>query len=243
MQPTSTPANGNDAHYDQVLRDLVDMATDIARVVHTQITQEATHGREAATAALPPTHKPANDQSASPILVIAFDRIARTIRRTVLLAKKLPSLAGAQHTAPTTDPGLRRIASRKRILRQVEDVIQRDAKPDHLDALQTELRERLDSPDLEDDIDHRPIQDIVADICRDLRVPLPYATNYKRRTPADVAALRAQAAALPDSWRETKPGLPPEIPPNPRARPRRRPNDLNLYTVGYEESRNREGLG
>jgi hypothetical protein len=224
----------HDAHYDQVLRDLVDMATDIARMIHAQITCQ----QQAATAALPPTTKPANDQFPDPTL--AFDRISRTIRRTILLAKKLPSLGSELgHAQKPEDPTLRRIADRKRIIRQVEDVIQRNAKPQDLDSLQTELRERLDSPDLEDDIDHRPIQDIVADICRDLRVLIPYAPNYKRRTPAQVETLRAQAAAIPETWREQKPRLPPETPAAPR-RPAKR---ANLYAVGYEESRNREGLG
>ena len=236
MQAVTTPderRHANDAHYDQVLRDLVDMATDIARIIHTQITTR----QQAATAALPSTPTPANDQFPDPTL--AFDRISRCIRRTILLAKKLPGLG----KEPQADNTLRRIATRKRILRKVEDVIQRNAKPQELDSLQAELRERLDSPDLEDDIDHRPLPDIVADICRDLRVAIPYANNYKRRTPAHVADLRDQAAALPESWREEKPRLPPTNSPETPAPPRRPARCQNLNAVGYEESRNREGIG
>ena len=230
--------NENDAHYNQVLRDLVGMATDIARTIHTQITSR----QQAATAALPPTPSSANDQFPDPTL--AFDRISRCIRRTILLAKKLPGLGDERGREPNAEnPTLRRIASRKRILRQVEDVIQRNARPEHLDTLQVELRERLDSPDLEDDIDHRPLPDIVADICRDLRVAIPYANNYKRRTPAHVADLRDQAAALPKSWREEKPRLPPTNSPETPAPPRRPARHQNLYAIGYEEARNREGLG
>ena len=231
------PATNHDAHYDQVLRDLVDMATDIARTIHAQITTR----QQDAKAALPPTPSPANDQFPDPTL--AFDRISRCIRRTILLAKKLPGLGDGLGREPNAEnPTLRRIAARKRILRNVEDVIQRNARPEHLDPLHAELRERLDSPDLEDDIDHRPIQDIVADICRDLRVAIPYANNYKRRTPAQVADLRSKAAALPETWQVEKPRLPPENHSNTTAPPRRRSRPPNLYAVGYEEARNREGM-
>ena len=235
MQPaTSSASDGNDAYYDQVLRDLVEMATDIARMIQAQLARQ----NQAASAALPPNTAPANDQFPDPTL--AFDRIGRTIRRTILLAKKLPSLGnepGRPHGSENLT--LRRIADRKRIIRQVEDVVQRNAAPHELESLQAEFRERLDSPDLEDDIDHRPIQDIVADICRDLRVLIPYAPNYKRRTPAQVETLRAQAAAIPETWREQKLCLPPETPAPPR-KPAKR---MNRYAVGYAESRNREGLG
>ena len=232
------PASENDVHYDQVLRDLVDMATDIARTIHTQITTR----QQAAKAALPPSPTAANDQFPDPTL--AFDRIARTIRRTILLAKRLPGLGTElRDDSRHENPILRRIASRKRILRQVEDVIQRNAKPQDLDSLHTELRERLDSPDLEDDIDHRPLPDIIADICRDLRVAIPYATNYKRRTLAQVETLRAQAAALPHSWRETKPGLLPDSSSEPTTPTRRPAKRTNLYTIGYEEICNRHGMG
>lgn len=235
MQPVIlSGSDGNDAYYDQVLRDLVVMATDIARVIHVQIMTT----QQAATAAVQPAPSAANDQFPDPTL--AFDRIGRTIRRTILLVKKLPTLGSERGRTPTPeDPTLRRIATRKRIIRHVEDVIQRNAGPLELETLQTEFRERLDSPDLEDDIDHRPIQDIVADICRDLRVLIPYAPNYKRRTPAQVEALRAQAAAIPESWREKKPRLIPE-----NQAPNRRPaKPSDLHTMGYAETRNRQGIG
>ena len=193
-------------------------------------------------AALPPTPSPANDQFPDPTL--AFDRITRTIRRTILLAKKLPSLGFDLGRAQNPEnPTLRRIADRKRIIRQVEDLIQRNAEPHEQESLQAEFRERLDSPDLEDDIDHRPIPDIVLDICRDLRVLIPYAPNYKRRTPDQVETLRAQAAAIPASWREQKPRLPPQNYSETVAPPKRPAKRTILSAVGYAEARNREGLG
>ena len=233
MQSATNHQNSNDAHYDQVLRDLVDMATDIARMIHAQMARQASPQNQAAGPALPPNTDP------TPGLTIAFDRISRTIRRTVLLAKKLPELGQERKPENST---LRRIADRKRIIRRVEDVIQRNAKPEHLEALQAEFCERLDSADLDDDIDHRPIEDIIADICRDLRVAIPFAPNYKRRTPAEVETLRTQAAAIPESWREEKPRLPCRNQSETPETPRRTANRRNLNAVGYAESRNREGM-
>ena len=73
---------------------------------------------------------------------------------------------------------------------------------------------------------------------------MPYAANYKRRTPAQVASLCAQAAAIPATWRNDRPRLAPRTTAPETEAPRRRPGKRpNLYAVGYEESRNREGIG
>ena len=183
MQPD--PTQDGIAYYKAILHDLIDMGASLARIVHDDAKRQA----EANAAALPPIAA-ANDRL--PDSTIAFDRIARTVRRTVLLAQKLgePPRAG-QHQ--------HRIATRKRILRAVEDTIDREAKPADRGALRAELLDRLDSPDLEDDIDTRPLEAIVLDICRDLQVEFP-ANAWKRRTPADIAALRTTAAALPPAW-------------------------------------------
>ena len=64
------------------------------------------------------------------------------------------------------------------------------------EALTAELHERLDGPDLDSDITSRPIADIVAELCRDLGIAPPAGPHpWLRRTPADIAALCARAAA------------------------------------------------
>ena len=100
------------------------------------------------------------------------------------------------------DPARHRTAARKRIIRAVEDLIQRadddgiESDPDSADALHAELHERLDAPDLDADIATRPVPDIIADITRDLGLGLlPGTRPFQRRTPADVALLCARAAA------------------------------------------------
>ena len=119
----------------------------------------------------------------------AFDRVGRNIRRNLWLARKLGE------PLKTTS----RVAARKQIIRTVEDVIQRDTEdPDDAESLREELMDRLDTSDLEDEIDHRPIDDVIADIVHDLGLATSRGTHpWKRRTPADLAELNACAAQHP----------------------------------------------
>jgi hypothetical protein len=153
------------SHNQDVLNDLVDLGHELARAI---VEQTKTRVMPAATAAL------------------AFERVTRCVRRCAWLVRELAKPLN------TTD----RVAARKQIIRTVEDTIQRTAEhPDDAEALHGELRERLDSPDLEDDIHSRPIIEIIADICRDLGLAhSPGSHPWKRRTPADLARLVAYAA-------------------------------------------------
>ena len=139
-----------------------------------------------------------------PELAVAFDRVTRSVRRTVALAEHLGKPAPAAGTPTACAPtALNRVAARKRILREVEDTIERlprtetgtetDRDTDAA-ALRAELVERLDSPDLDDDIDTRPVADIIIDIVRDLGLGNRYNLSYKRRTPADLRTLHERAA-------------------------------------------------
>ena len=174
------------AYYRRVLHELIDMGVDLARMIHGQAKADA--GGDAG-------------------LAVAFDRIARTVRRTIGLARRLDEPVAGR------DAARRRVAARRQIIRAVEDAIQ-DREPERREALEAELLERLDRPDLDDDIDHRPVDVIIAEICRDLGLTAVPGTRYwKRRTPGDVAALHARAAARPADpsalagWAVTPPGI------------------------------------
>ena len=136
-------------------------------------------------------------------LAVAYDRVARAVRRTVALAHRINAQAPAARTARTT--------ARKRIIRAVEDAIdrQREATPPGADDpcddpgyddtrhedLHAEFAERLDDPALDDDILTRPVPEIIADICRDLGLAAPAdPPGGNRRTPDDIRALCARAA-------------------------------------------------
>ncbi len=200
--------------YRHILHELIEIGTDLARIVHRQATSEPN-----ATPAAAPTPDP----------TIAFDRIARTLRRTIVLARKLtdpapqrPAELRAERAAEQS--GQRRLAARKQIIRAVEDTIQRRTDGAEAEALHAELRERLDDPDLDDDLDQQPIADIIAAICRDLGIEhFPGTHPWKRRTPQDVRDLRARAAgpSTPQP-RMAQPGTAPPRPlpaPPPRPRP------------------------
>jgi hypothetical protein len=187
-QPSRQQAE-NTGFYLQVLHELINMGTDLARAVHQQATAE-------------PAADAAPTSAAAPDPTIAFERIARTIRRTIALARHvaepLPERA-ASHDAARAQ---HRTAVRKQIIRAVEDAIQREAHgatymdDDEADGLRAELMDRLDGPDLDGFALDRPVADLIADICRDLGLAAAPGTHpWKRRTPEDVAVLCARAAA------------------------------------------------
>ena len=121
-----------------------------------------------------------------------YERLARAVRRSVLLARHLAE-------NPVRTPAHRRTQARKQIIRAVEDTIDREAgRAPRAETLRCELRERLDAPDLDDDIANRPIEQIIAEIRHDLGLDnLPGARPRPRRTPAALKALAALAAAPP----------------------------------------------
>ncbi len=150
-------------------------------------------------------------------LAVTYERVTRAVRRTVMLARQLHDPARADQT---------RIANRKRILRAVEDTIHHEDNgpngPVDAERLQTELQERLDALDTDDEISHRPIGDLITELRRDLGLGGVLGRNpWKRRTPADIAELRARAAqprTAPPSTAPTSAAHPPR--PQERARAR-----------------------
>jgi hypothetical protein len=167
--PDNSPATtGDTPFYREVLHELIEMGLDLARQAH------------------------AAAKGDIPAAAQAFDQMARTVRRTIGLAQRL------NDPVPRETPvAQRRAMARRRILRDVEDAIQRKGLGDRESrGLRDELLERLDGPDVADDIDHRPINEIIADICRDLGLVAPPGVEpWVRRRPADIATLWARAAA------------------------------------------------
>ena len=118
---------------------------------------------------------------------MAYDRIARGVRHCIAQARKVVQPLPMRQT---------RIAARQQIIRAVEDTIQRCTEDEKAEALHEELAERLDTPELEEDLDNIPVAELIEQIVRDLGLASgPYANPWKRRTPADLADLRARAAA------------------------------------------------
>jgi hypothetical protein len=174
--PAGSQATATQTHRD-ALNELIAMGMDLARLVHQHAKSQAE-----ATPDAPP----------DPDLITAFERISRAVRRSIVLSRKL-----AEPVAPAADHAPeRRAAARRRIIRAVEDTIQCFAEDTDAASLHAEFLDRLDGPDLDDDVDHRPVADIIADICRDLGLAaLPGTHPWKRRTVEDIATLCARAAA------------------------------------------------
>ena len=183
-------------YYRQVLHELVEIGTRLARAIDRQAAAApATTPEQAGQPA------PAAAPAAAPDLTIAFDRVARTLRRTIALARKLSEPAQPSPAArAAAGAEQRRRAARKQIIREVEDTIHREAhgREAEAEALHAELYERLDTLDLDDDLDTMPIAEIVAALRRDLGIAAHINSRgispWKRRTPADVRDLCARAA-------------------------------------------------
>jgi len=198
-QPGHRAADPHD--YAEVLHELITMGTDLARLLHEQATaqaQAAQQDPQPQPAPAPAPCAPVPDALAATIA--AFNCTVRAVRRGVMLARIL-----AEPPTPVPDPARHRADARKRILREVEDTIQRPgsdgrggpALPAGLqDSLRAELRDRLDAPDLDDDIAGRPVADIITEIRRDLGLDAhPGTRPFQRRTPDDIRQLCARAAA------------------------------------------------
>ena len=121
----------------------------------------------------------------------AFPNLALAVRRTIILSRHI---AEHPHTATASDA--RRAGARRKIIRDVEDIIADEADPAKADALRVELLERLDQPEFDAELAARSPADLVWDLCRDLGLAYKsYVPAALRRTPDDIAVLCAQAAA------------------------------------------------
>ncbi len=225
-QPTAPPARDEAAasrHYRDVIDDLIDLGAGLARLLADQAHAVAAASRvtEAPGADTPrdatpadPIATPAQPPAQVAAIAAAFDRVARGVRRSILLARHI----AATPVPAAADPAGRRTVARGQIIRDVEDAIARTARGKEAGTLHAELLDRLDAPDLELALAHRPVADIVADICRDLGLDNCLgARPWKRRTPTDVERLVARAAARPGDPRQ--PVARAEPPPLIRPRP------------------------
>ncbi len=117
---------------------------------------------------------------------LTFARIARAVRQTLALQAKLDAEAEVQVKQANAARAGREAAERKRVKqtkdrvrRCVEDAIRSGTDVGDAEALLLNLDERLDDPDIVDELGSRPIGVIIAGICGDLgvKVDLRYFTD------------------------------------------------------------------
>jgi hypothetical protein len=235
-EPTQDPGQPGAApqFYRYVLHGLINTGAAFTHLLLEQATAQAQAGQAQTSQAQAAQPQPAQQRPephpapapSLPDLAAAFDSTARTVRRCIMLAQNLDApRKPARPPAPNHSAAPDRTAARKRILRAVEDTLGRQDYDDSYrvcdptEALHAELLDRMDAPDLDRDIESRPIDDIIKDILRDLGLAaLPGTRPWKRRTPADIAELCARAAApsRPAGSTPREPGPGPQ-PPSPGA--------------------------
>ncbi len=95
-------------------------------------------------------------------LARAYDRVSRSVRRTVALARRME--AGW----PRAGVDDRRAMVRRQVARGVAEVISRESDGATAERLFDDLAERLDDPGLEAEIASLPVEVVVRRVCRDL---------------------------------------------------------------------------
>ena len=149
-----TPAElAEDARlYRDTLNTLIEIGTALATALH----QEAAAITLGAPGALAKRHQIAAD----------FDRIARAVRRSILLVLSL----SRPPRAPTAPPAAGEHA-RETLAEEPAERPDPEERPEPQE--QPERLDRMDAPERADDLTARPFSAIVAEIARDLGVPVP----------------------------------------------------------------------
>jgi hypothetical protein len=169
-------------YYRRILHRMIDRGDAMAEMIH----QKAKAQAEAEAA-------PDAEPTPTPDLTVQLDRVARIVRRCILLAQKIAEPVKAPRP---DDAEQRRIAARKQVIRRVEDAIHRDAADHEAEALHAELLERVESPEFEEDLAQLGIEKVITAMQADMGLLGENSLDHwKRRTPRDIAKLYARAAA------------------------------------------------
>lgn len=201
MSAYPIPANPNDApgqqaedaqFYREAMHDLISIGTSLAHHLHQQVTTHPQPTQQTPDA--PPAPAPTPQAAPAPeAAAIAFERISRAVRRCVALARSL-----TQPPPPASNPAQHHTAVHKHATRAARDATHHTGSGiEHADdeSLTAGLHDHLDAPDLDDDLSGRPINEIIAAICRDLGLATLPGGHAWRPTRDDIAQLRARAAA------------------------------------------------
>ncbi len=151
-------------YYRQVLHKLIAMGTDLAEAVHRQAFAEPAAAPQSAPHSQPEDEPAA--PSPSPKQAITFDRLARTVRRTIALARKLSEPA---RDAPGPKLRLNKCPHERRTNCAETDAPNAEpwAEPcERPEGPDCDADEDLDD-DLDDDLDEQSLADLIASLCHD----------------------------------------------------------------------------
>ena len=142
------------------LKEMVSLGIDITRIIHQQVVAQS----------IDSPHNPIPEATS-----LAFERVSRAVRRSIMLAKKL------RDPKPSPSPALAGATRGEGGARKRETNAQKDQDP----------RDRPDSPDRLETLEDRPILELINEIRKDLNLPpLPPPGNVRDEAPAD----RSEAA-------------------------------------------------
>ena len=188
-------------YYRGILHELVEMATDIARAVHRQATAEQPAAPTSGAAAQPQQPQPDATPAPAPALAIAFDRLARTVRRTIALARKL--------SEPDRAPPGPKPHPTNHCADCCPSARQRRTDSAETDALHAEPCDRPEAPDFDadeglgDDLDEQSLADLIASLRHDTGLATLTDSQLRQRrtaqsaqagTPGESCALCARGA-------------------------------------------------
>jgi len=194
-----------------VLLEMIDVGADLVRRAHRQAVLQTEAPPEA-------NQSPAGKTTRAPDAFVTFERITRTVRLTIALAKKLSEPVAAP-SAPRQSSGGQTFGRQRK---------EWDGDPAKL--TDAELAERIaacraerERDGTDHDHDHnrdnpnRPIAEIITGICRDLGIAnIPDTRVAKRRIMADLEAIALRATTLRSP--EASPSSAPSDPPAPKHR-------------------------
>ena len=178
-EPGSAQRREDDTEwYRHVLHGMIGRGADLVELTYQQASQQM---MAIVRNDLPPSTKGVD-------YAARYELISKAVRRCIMLARSL-----VEPPKPLVPDS---VVARKRIIREVEDKIARQAEPADRDGLEIELAERMETLDYDADISGRPIDEVIAEIARDLGIePAFDGIEWKRRTPEDIRKLCALAAA------------------------------------------------
>ena len=140
-----------------------------------------------------------------PKLAASLDRVGHGLRMTILQADRRAAAAAHPHNRAQ-----RHAAARQRIMREVEDAIQREEQAERAESMEYEVLERIHAPGFDAELDTTALPELITAITHDLGLGrLPGNHPWKRRTPNDVADLQFWASPAGAAEFRTHPKRPP----------------------------------
>jgi hypothetical protein len=187
-QPATVAVAEDIADFKRVLSHFIEIGDEFAEMLRQEARQAIQAQAEAAKRH--PDPQIVTPQVVPRDIIEAYERITRSVRRSMVLYQKLSEPI-------KTPPAHDRVAARKKVIRDVEDAIQRKATGARAEILRAELVERLERPEFDDELANRSIGEIVNEMCRDFGIAgLDAIHPWKRRTPQDIAILHARATQV-----------------------------------------------